>query len=463
LINDAREKPLMLPVKKKISKKASYDSSKDAFGYMANLDIEMEDRVQPFDDNDQDTTWFDERFIRNLTRYNPEYGNPMSKENEIYYWFKDPRLEISLWDDYMNERPGLRTTPFQKAASSGGWTKKLIEILRTTIKSILTGKIRGTRFVCDLATAPLIGKFYENDLDLKVKNFQLNKGLMAVWVSSAKIPGSAICLAEDYVSGKADDDRNRQIFEYITSIDKIRADAISIMLATVGKAARDAAIDAMWVVGDLPLITAINGDKGDIRTVDFCACDPDVCLKIGEIICKKLKVPSYFNDELGMLVMSWRCVTFRFRGYYSPEAITGMLASTNIDPTPINIDLYSRGITPLMLAMDVVTEDIIDHTGQAMPDIEAKVVRSVIAPAKALSFNPLFVFDAIFVASKCKFVIDSEFADAAKEAESTDDVMASAWPVIRAIGKGKTTSVAEEYGMENLVKTVMEGKYANSN
>ena len=467
LIGDAREKPLMLPVKGSMSKKASsYDSGKDAFGWMANLDIEMEERVQLYTDGDGETTNFNSGMFKDLSRYNPEYGNPMSKEKDVYYVWSEPRFEISKWDDYMNERPGLGTGPFQRAASDknkGGWFKRLLDILRSAIRGIITGKIHGTRFICNLATAPLVNKFYENDFDLKVKDFDLGNGMVALWVSSATIPEEDIEKAEDYISGKSEDDSCRQVFLDITGIDKIRSDAISKMIEMVGSATRDAKIERMLILGDLPLAVALNGDRSEVRTVDFCSNDPDVCIKIGEAVSSKIGCISYIDESSGMFIINWKCVIFRFRGEYAPEAVVSILSLLNIDPTPINIDIYSRGITPLMLAMDVVTEKIIDPTGEAMPDIDAKVVRSAIDPVKALSMNSLFVFDAIFVASKYDFVIDSKFTEATKTVELTDDIMSSALDVIRSIGKGKTSAVAEEYNIKDFVSKITGEGYANTN
>lgn len=460
LMVDAREKPLMLPVKKNpIPKKASYDNGTSAFGWMQNLDLPMEDRVQKFDENDEETTWFDARFIRNQQRYNPEYGNPMSKERDIYYWWKEPRFEITKWDDAMNERPWLRTTPFQRAASAGGDPEAgLMGILHAALKDIVSGKIRGTRFVCSIAMTPFIRKFYENDADIRLDEFDVGDGMSSVWITSGTIPRQAVGLAEDHVSGKSEDESCRKTFDYITGMGRVKSDAISTMLEMVRTATREAGVGKMMVMGDLPLIVAMGNDKTDARTIDFCSDDPDACIKIGEAACDKLGAVSYVDDETGMLVVKWRCVTFRFCNGNPTGSVADDLSSIGIDPTPLNVELYARGLTPLMLAMDVVTENVIDPTGEAMPDVENKMVRSAMEAETAISQNPLFVFDAIFLASRYDFSIDSSFAKAAKQSEATDGSVAAAWDVIRAVGKGKAESIAEEYGMKGLVSKVTGGR-----
>jgi hypothetical protein len=434
LIDGAREKPLMLPVKKAWS----YEPGIEAVGWMSNLDLPMSDRVQPFDENDEETTWFSSKFIRKQPRYNPEYGNPMSKEDEIYTWIVEPRFGVDTWEDHMNERPSLRTSPWQRAASDEGIGMRSFEaLLDAAMRGVTGGSIRGTRIVMPQACVPMTRKFFENDGDVRLDVFRRPDGLVATWVVSHTIPEDRVRVAEGYLTGDDDSDGAREVFDYITGIPTVRADAISRMVHAVGDAARQAGGRTL-VVGDLPLAVKVGKPWDRVRTVDFCSDDPDLCVKVAEIACERAGAECVGRDAHGMMVARWRGVTFRFACEATLEE-----------------ELASRLLTPLMLAMDATSEEIMDPTGEATPDVEAAVVRAAGDPAEAVSFNPLSIVDAVFLASEFGFSIDSSFAEAAAAAEATDVDARSVWATIRAAGKGKSVSAAEEYGMGEALARLM--------
>jgi hypothetical protein len=209
---------------------------------------------------------------------------------------------------------------------------------------------------------------------------------------------------------------------------------------------------------------ALDGDRTGARTIDFCSDDPDACMKIGELACERLGASSYIDERSGMLVAKWRCATFRFCGGASTDASIQLASGIGCEPTFLNAEVCGRGITPLMLVLDVATEKVLDPTGEAMPDVEARVVRTACDPAEALLASPLLVFDAIFVASQCGFSIDSALGEAARAVGSSDEDMAACMDLIRAVGKGKAVSSAEEYEMGDLISKVTGGQlYANAN
>jgi len=434
LMEGARERPLMLPVKKAWS----YEPGIEAVGWMSNLDLPMSDRIQPFDENDEETTWFSSKFVRRQPRYNPEYGNPMSKEDEIYTWIVEPQFGVTTWEDHMNERPSLRTSPWQRAASDEGADMRSFEaLLCSALRGVTGGKIRGTRIVMPMACLPLARKFFENDLDVRLDVFERPHGMAGVWVVSHSIPEKHVRSAEAHLTGDDDSEEGRRVFDYLTGLPAARADAISRMVRSVGDAARQAG-GSVLVLGDLPLAVATGTPWDKVRTVDFCSDDPDLCLKVAEIACESVGADCAGRSDDGMMVVRWRGVTFRFAG-----------------DTDTQEELNARLLTPLMLAMDATTEDLLDPTGEASPDVEAKVVRSARDPDDAVTSNPLCIIDAIFLASQFGFSVDSEFADAAARAELSDSGAACVWATIRAVGKGKSMSVAEEYGMGAAMASLM--------
>lgn len=463
LMEDSRERPLMLPVKGAMVRTAwaggsSYDrsDSKDAFGWMSNLDLPMGDRVQPWDNNDEETTWFDRKFIGNQPRYNPEYGNPMSKEDGFMSWWKDLNMEVQTFNTAMEERPNLKTSPWRRSANDHSAVKSFIALLDRALQGIVRGKIRGTRFMCPQHLVPFIKKFFEHDIDIRVDIF--GEGPVAVWACGTSIPHNSIEACERYIRGDSDEDADRRTFEYVTSIGRVRSESISGMIAAVQRATRDAGV-SMMVVGDLPLAIKTGAEWSVVRTVDFCSDDPDACIKIGEIACSEMRAEYQANSlssRRGSIIVAHKgCVTFRFLGAEPLDATVEMATANGLEPTVINCELISRKLTPLMLAMDVVTEDIVDPTGEAIPDVEAKVVRAAYDPEEAATGNPLSIVDAIFVASSFDFSIDSAFSEAAAKAESLTPAGKYVWEAIRSAGRGKCLATAEQYGMNGPFSAMM--------
>jgi hypothetical protein len=440
LIEDIREKPLMLsvPTKKSIKRKASYDQGKEAFGYMSNLDIPMEDRIQKWDNNDEESTWFDRKFIANQPRYQPEYGNPMSKEDGIYMWWVEPNGGPTLLDDPSEEHRGLKTSPWPKIASENKSQKMLLGWMETALNDIRSGKIQGTRLICPVKYVSFIEKFFDNEKAVAFYTFS-DETKSNVWVVDQNVSQDSVELAESYVSGDTEDDNARQVFDEITSIPAIRDEAISKMIENISSASRQSG-KVMYILGDFPLAVQAKQPWGNIRTMDFCAEDPDACIKIGEILCEKLGVICDPINEDSPIISHWKCMTFRFMR----KSLTD--------------EVNSRLLTPLMLAFDVVNEKIVDVSGEALPDVEAKVVRTVLPPKEAVALNPLIIVDAIFLASRFEFSIDSELADESVNAEFSDGNAKFVWAAIRASGKGKSMAVAEEYGIKDDLLRLMGEK-----
>lgn len=448
LMEDGRVKPLMLPIssKKSIRRKASYssyDPNIDTFGYMNNLDLPMEDRVQEFDENDEETTHFSKKFIANQTRYNPEYGNPLSKEDDIYMWWVEPNSGPTLMNDPSEEHPSLKTSPWQRVAASTSEFTKLFDVV---VKNIENSQIKGTRFTCSKNYIELIQEYFNEKDNIRVDLYEEPDGLIIVWVVENQIPTQMVSFAESYVQGNSEDDNAKKAFDEITAIPKIKEEAVAIMINKVETAAKEAGKN-LFILGDFPLAVKTNVKLDNVRTIDFCSEDPDFCIKVGEIISESLLFSnSYMNDDDDSFIVKWKCMCFRFRGLHLFE------------------DIKNRLLTPLMLAFDITTKKVLDLTGEAFPDVEARVVRTEMSSEKAIAINPLIIFDSIFLASVFDFVIDSEFTEAATKSECDNQDLQWIWFTIRASGKGKCRAIAEEYGMEDTLSQLMGEKnaYANS-
>lgn len=432
LMEDSREKPLLLPVSP-MKRKAAYDSGDDAFGFMCNLDISMEDRVQEWD-NDQDAQ---QSPNKNQPRYQPEYGNPMSKEDGIMTFIKDLNTQVEEFDSAYEERTGLKTSPWQRSAGDKSGTMRFIEILEEALRGIARGKFKGTRLVVREDYVPMMAKFFSNDFDIKLIVFKGN-GPSKVWIVAHDVSKDEVIMAEHHLVGEGDDDASRAAFEKITQCEKLRSEAISSVIDCVRGALRDADIGNMVVLGDLPLAVVTGTGWGAVRSVDFCCDDSDSCLKLGEIVCNAVGA-KVISEDSSMLVAQLKCATFRFFG----DCVKS-----------VEDAVRSRSLTPMMLVLDVMSEKVIDITGDAMQDVEAGVVRAD-SPNEAIAASPLVLVDAIYLASRFGLAIDDEFVKAAATAEFNDVDAKAVWTVIREIGKGKSLAVAEEYGLGDALTKVM--------
>jgi hypothetical protein len=426
---------------------------------MSNLDLPMEDRVQAYDKNDEETTWFDRKFIANQVRYNPEYGNPLSKENEIFMWWVEPNSGPTLMNDPSEEHSSLKTSPWPRVASSTAQNES-IELLMSFLKAANNGIehkwIKGTRLSCPSRYVSFIEELLDGK-NVSIYNFEKDE-VSKIWIVDKSVPPQLVQMAEAYVCGDSEDNDAYQAFGAITAMSRVKSEGISLMIETVQNAVREAGIDNMLIFGDLPLAIQTGNPWDVIRTVDFCSIDPDVCVKIGEIVCDKLgAICDPPELDTGTLVSHWHCMTFRFMGNYDSEMLKDYLSVETSDES-IALNLYGRLLTPLMLAMDILNENIIDPSGNAMSDVEAKVVKTIIPANEAIGINPLIIVDAIFLAARFGFSIDSELAEAAIHAESLDLDAKSVWGAIRASGKGKSIAVAEEYGIKDVLLRLMGDK-----
>jgi len=95
----------------------------------------------------------------------------------------------------------------------------------------------------------------------------------------------------------------------------------------------------------------------------------------------------YESSGTALVVMkSGRFVEFH-NAFYNVPHIIDQLYALKVKPTAINKDIYSRDFTINGLLLDPKTNEIIDLTGQGLPDIEKRVLRTAIDPNKILTFN----------------------------------------------------------------------------
>lgn len=76
-------------------------------------------------------------------------------------------------------------------------------------------------------------------------------------------------------------------------------------------------------------------------------------------------------------------------------------------PTSMELELYSRDFTCNTLLMSLNLQDIKDLTGQGIPDIEAKLLKTCLPPQYTLGSDPKRIVRAVYLAAKLGFTLDS--------------------------------------------------------
>ena len=118
----------------------------------------------------------------------------------------------------------------------------------------------------------------------------------------------------------------------------------------------------------------------------------------------------YPSTGTALLVMpSGRPVEFH-NSYYNVPHIIDQLYVLGIEPTSLNKDVFSRDFTINTLLFDPETGEINDLTGMGIPDIENKILRTPVTPAKTLSLSPKNILRGIRFCIQFGLTPDPEYA-----------------------------------------------------
>jgi len=95
-----------------------------------------------------------------------------------------------------------------------------------------------------------------------------------------------------------------------------------------------------------------------------------------------------------------------FSSNYNTPGIKEILEKSNINPTPMNRELFSRDFSINSLLMDINLQDIHDPTGFGIKDIENKLIRTNLRPEITLGQDARRIVRVIYLAAKLGFEID---------------------------------------------------------
>jgi len=411
LMEGRRERPLILPVREAEgvcgNMKVAYllDRDGQCFGWMNNLDLPMDDRMMPWPIA-KEALMFDWDKVRELPRYNPEYDRM-----GMYWRWKEPRFEPELWERMLDERPVFMTSPARRFAASDGPDVKLhtgilAAILLSAYKAILTGQIRGTRFISPKALTEPIRKFYVSDDNLKVCVFDGPRGHDSVWVAKTSIPDEKVERAEAFLSGKNCDPASEALCDYICGLSSAKRHTIKRIMDAVCELSGKCGLPEIGVFGDFPLATYLDDPLFYVCEIEFAGSDADRCVKLGELVAKSLGIK---RTDVGRdpFRLSWELSGIRcgFDGERTLE--DGRKAVSDGIAGLANPSRYLTGLTAEMLSYSPVERKISDIFGIAEPDLKAGVIKTLIAPEAVLASRPSSGVRAVRLALRNGFKIDA--------------------------------------------------------
>jgi tRNA nucleotidyltransferase/poly(A) polymerase len=105
---------------------------------------------------------------------------------------------------------------------------------------------------------------------------------------------------------------------------------------------------------------------------------------------------------------SGRDVEFH-NAFFNVPHIIDQLYSIDIEPTPLNKDIYSRDFTINTLLFDPDSGKILDITGNGISDIENRILRTPLSPSKILSRSPKNILRGIRFTVEFGLKVDEEY------------------------------------------------------
>ena len=146
----------------------------------------------------------------------------------------------------------------------------------------------------------------------------------------------------------------------------------------------------LFVVGGMPRDLIMGNPLSEKTDIDVTEKNGNA-FELSFFVAAKYNLPEpviYESSGSALLVMeSGRSVEFH-NAFYNVPHIVDELYRLDVEPTPINKDVYSRDFTINTLLMDIETEEILDITGNGIKDIEERTPRTPLNPMKSLSINP---------------------------------------------------------------------------
>lgn len=226
------------------------------------------------------------------------------------------------------------------------------------------------------------------------------------------------------------------------------------LLADISRITKEAGISTAMICGGVPR-DRVMGRFNNIADLDLTTGDKTV-----QYLAKELAIllgKSYSFDQKtmpdGHISLMLGNLKIDFSSNFITPDIDKLLQERGIDnPSDLDREMFSRDFTCNALLLDMSLKNLSDPTKQGIPDIQAKIIRTCLAPEITLTVNKNRVVRAIYLAAKLGFDLDPKLADWIKS-NPTSIKLASQHTLIEKLNKAveydgdKTASLLTELGL----------------
>jgi tRNA nucleotidyltransferase/poly(A) polymerase len=167
-----------------------------------------------------------------------------------------------------------------------------------------------------------------------------------------------------------------------------------------------------FIVGGLPRDKVLKRSRM-VDDVDITTGD-DTIQQLAILTSQKYKAyPVNFPD--GHYQVAIGQVRFDFSSNYRSPDVEYFLERAGVkNPTPMQLELFSRDFTCNTLTIAMNLRVIEDQTGLGLNDINKKILRTPLPPRITLRDDPRRVIRAIYLAAKLGFTIEEDIIEWAK-------------------------------------------------
>jgi len=164
-----------------------------------------------------------------------------------------------------------------------------------------------------------------------------------------------------------------------------------------------------YFVGGYPRTLAMGLPLTEVHDIDVATGRPGRASQLAGLVASEGDADDvHRHHRTSAITVTMGNVEVDFQGAEPHEDVRPYVRLAGVEETPITLNIFDRDFTMNALAIKVGTTQIIDYTKRAMPDIERKMVVSVIPADVSVPNDPLMITRGIRMAAKFGFRIDND-------------------------------------------------------
>jgi len=162
-----------------------------------------------------------------------------------------------------------------------------------------------------------------------------------------------------------------------------------------------------YYVGGYPRAMAMGLPLGDVHDLDIASGSPAEVQELAGFVAEASKAQDFHVlHRTGTITMTVNGVEVDFQGSASHDHVAPYVRIWGVPETKIALNLFDRDFTMNALAIKIGTDEILDITRRAIPDIHEKRISAILPPDEVVDRNPLMITRAIRFACKYDFKIE---------------------------------------------------------